>query len=85
MPDSSTPEKSGRAGAWIMTTDQTQLANGGIYSYDKECSKRVWEEVINPKVVQSVLDESLELLGLNHDVLSRIEQDGTGDAAPRRA
>lgn len=64
MPDSSTPERSGEAGAWLMTTDQNAISSGGIYSYDMKPSKRVWDKVHDPAVGASVLDESLQLLGI---------------------
>lgn len=69
MPDSSTPDKSGQAGAWIMTTPQENLVNGGIYSYDRKLSNRVSEDVREPALGHRVLDESLGLLGLQPDAL----------------
>ncbi len=70
MPDSSTPSRSGQAGAWLMTADISLLDNGGIYSYDRKPSARVWEKVFSPEIGCSVIDESIELLGLDHTILN---------------
>ncbi len=70
MPDSSTPSKSGQAGAWLMTGDKSQLKNGGIYSYDKKPATRVWEKVFSPQIGCSILDESIEMLGLDREILN---------------
>lgn len=69
MPDSSTPERSGQAGALLMTADNSLLNNGGIYSYDKKLSIRAWEKVFSPEIGRSVLDESMEMLGLDRKIL----------------
>ncbi len=46
LPDASTPKKSGQVGAWLMTADKSELMNGGIYSYDRKPSSRVWESYL---------------------------------------
>jgi hypothetical protein len=67
MPDTSTTMKSGQAGAWLMTADKRLLDNGGIYSYDRKLSSRVWEKVSDPAVGRSVINESFKLLGFDHE------------------
>lgn len=70
MPDTSTPVRSGQVGSWLMTADSRLLNNGGIYSYNKKPSTRVWEKILSPEIGRSVLNESLELLGLDHRSLN---------------
>ena len=73
LPDTSTPAKSGKVGAWLMTAGSGLLHNGGIYSYDKKLSTSVWENVFAPEIGRGVLDETIELLGLDQDsILNRI-------------
>lgn len=69
MPDSSTPARSGQAGAWLMTADNSLLNNGGIYSYDRKPSTRVWAKIFSSEIGCSVLDESIEMLGLDREIL----------------
>ncbi|MFH0782972.1 MAG: SDR family NAD(P)-dependent oxidoreductase [Pseudomonadota bacterium] len=69
MPDSSTPARSGQAGAWLMTADNSLLNNGGIYSYDRKPSTRVWAKIFSSEIGCSVLDESMEMLGLDREIL----------------
>ena len=83
MPDSSTPAKSGQAGAWLLTADNGLLENGGIYSYDRKPSKRVWEKVFSHDIGCRVLDESMDLLKLNREILNQIEQVNQADANSR--
>jgi NAD(P)-dependent dehydrogenase (short-subunit alcohol dehydrogenase family) len=85
LPDSSTSERSGQAGAWLMTADPSLLNNGGIYSYEKKPSTRIWEKVADPDVGRRVLDESLELLGLDREMLNRIDPGGAGSGTNHRA
>ena len=73
LPDTSTPGKSGRVGAWLMTADESELMNGGIYSYDRKPSPRVWDKVFDPALGRSVINDSIELLGLEPDILNIIE------------
>jgi hypothetical protein len=80
MPDTSTTKKSGQAGAWLMTADNSLLINGGIYSYDSKPSSRVWEKVLDPAVGGSVVNESLEILGLEPDILETISQAAAGNS-----
>lgn len=62
LPDASTPDRSGRAGAWLMTAPAEEVRHGGIYSYDRRLSKRVIERVHDPDVGRTVVDDSLRLL-----------------------
>lgn len=63
LPDASTPDRSGRAGAWLMTAPAGKIRHGGIYSYDCRLSKRVIERIHDPDVGRAVVDDSLRLLG----------------------
>ena len=69
LPDTSTPIRSGAAGAWLMTDTTGSLKNGAIYSYDRQLSRRCWDMVFDPNTGRRVLNESLDLLGINHDIL----------------
>jgi NAD(P)-dependent dehydrogenase (short-subunit alcohol dehydrogenase family) len=80
MPDTSTTKKSGQAGAWLMTADKRLLNNGGIYSYDRKLSSRVWEKVYDPAVGRIVINESFGLLGFDHEILNAIAQDRAGNS-----
>lgn len=51
-----------------MTADSNLLYNGGIYSYDRKPSTRVWEKVYSPEIGSSVLDESIVMLGIKCNV-----------------
>lgn len=62
LPDSSTPDRSGRAGAWLMTAPTGELNHGGIYSYDRRLSGRVEKRVFDDEIGRRVLDDSLALL-----------------------
>lgn len=72
LPDTSTPDRSGAAAAWLMTAKNDQLKNGGVYSYDKKLSPRCWEKVFDPDIGSRVLDESLDLMGFQRNVLKSI-------------
>ena len=69
LPDTSTPHKSGATAAWLMTTGSEYLKNGGIYSYDKQLSRRCWDMVFDIDIGRRVLDESMDLMGISRDVL----------------
>lgn len=62
LPDTSTTERSGRAGARLMTLDREQVRPGGIYTYNCEFSKRVIDRVFDAGIGRRVLDDSLELI-----------------------
>lgn len=71
LPDTSTPSRSGAAAAWLMTAQSDYLKNGGVYSYDKKLSTRCWDKVFDPDIGSRVLDESLELIGVQSDLIKR--------------
>lgn len=73
LPDTSTPARSGAAAAWLMTTEPESLINGGIYSYDRQISHRCWDLVFDPDIGRRVLDESLDLMGIDHKVLTSLQ------------
>jgi len=62
LPDSSTPERSGKAAAELLRTNPESLRPGGIYSYDCELSKRVIDRVFNAPLGRRVLDDSIDLI-----------------------
>lgn len=63
LPDSSTPDRSGRAGAELLKANRAALRHGGIYTYRRELSKRVIDRVFDPEIGRQVVDDSLEMLG----------------------
>jgi NAD(P)-dependent dehydrogenase (short-subunit alcohol dehydrogenase family) len=69
LPDTSTPLQSGAAAVWLMTTGGESLKHGGIYSFDKQLSRRCWDKVFDIDIGRRVLDESLDLMGISRDVL----------------
>jgi NAD(P)-dependent dehydrogenase (short-subunit alcohol dehydrogenase family) len=62
FPDTSTPTRSGKAAAWIMTSEELEKQTGMIFSFDCRPSKRVWEKVFDTEIGRRVLDDSLDLL-----------------------
>ncbi len=62
LPDTSTPTRSGKAAAWIMTREELEKQTGMIFSFDCQPSKRVWEKVFDPEIGRQVIDDSLKLL-----------------------
>lgn len=62
FPDSSTPDRSGRAAADLLFADRSELEHGGIYSYDGQLSRRVRDRVFDPAIGRSVIDDSLEMI-----------------------
>jgi len=62
LPDSSTPERSGKAGAELLTADRASLCPGGIYTYECRLSKRVIDRVFDAGIGRRVVDDSLAML-----------------------
>jgi hypothetical protein len=62
LPDTSTPARSGNAGTTLLNTDRSNLAPGGIYTYDCELSKRVHRRVFDREIGRRVVDDALEML-----------------------
>ena len=65
LPDSSTPERSGKAAAKLLTTDRALLKPGGIYTYECELSKRVTARVFDTEVGRRVVDDTLDMIRKN--------------------
>ncbi|MGK7296932.1 MAG: SDR family NAD(P)-dependent oxidoreductase [Candidatus Wenzhouxiangella sp. M2_3B_020] len=62
LPDSSTPKRSGEAGAWLMTSPRDDLHHGGIYSYDRRLNRYVEDRVRDPEIGKQLVDDSMELI-----------------------
>lgn len=62
LPDSSTPDRSGRAAANVLNADPKELTPGGIYTYKCVLSKRVKDRVFDPEIGRRVLDGSMRML-----------------------
>jgi len=62
LPDSNTPERSGKAAAELLKIDRECLRPGGIYSYDCELSKRVIDRVFDVETGRRVVDDSIDLI-----------------------
>ena len=62
LPDSSTPKRSGEAGARLMTAPREDLHHGGIYSYDGELNQYVIDRVRDADIGRRVVDDSIELI-----------------------
>lgn len=63
LPDASTPDRSGRTGARLMTAAPADVRHGGIYAYDGRPSARVIDRARDPAIGAEVVDDSLRLLG----------------------
>jgi protochlorophyllide reductase len=62
LPDTSTPERSGEAAAWLLGAPGLPERSGGVFAYDRAPSTRVWERARDPELGRRVVDESLALL-----------------------
>jgi len=62
LPDTSTPDKSGKAAAWIMTSNELVDQTGIIFSYARKPSKRVCSKVLDASIGKAVLEDSFALL-----------------------
>lgn len=62
LPDSSTPARSGAAGAKLLQTARADLCPGGIYTYTCDLSKRVTDRVFDPDTGRRVVDDSVAML-----------------------
>lgn len=62
LPDTSTPERSAEAAAWILTAPELNSESGIIFSYNCKPSTLVWEKVLDAAVGRSVVDDSLALI-----------------------
>jgi protochlorophyllide reductase len=62
LPDTSTPERSAQAAAWLLTSAEVGARNGEVFSFDRAPSIRVWARARDPELARRALDESLALL-----------------------
>lgn len=62
LPDSSTPKRSGSAAADLLKTEPAFLQTGGIYSFDRQLSKRVIDRVFDAQIGRRVVDDSIDLI-----------------------
>lgn len=62
LPDSSTPARSGAAGARLLKTDSGGLRAGGIYTYTCELSRRAIDRVFDVDIGRRVVDDSIALI-----------------------
>ncbi|HSJ97239.1 MAG TPA: SDR family NAD(P)-dependent oxidoreductase, partial [Myxococcota bacterium] len=58
LPETSTPERSGAAAAWLLTAGGLDRHHGETFSFDRAPSRRVWEPVRDPALGRAALDES---------------------------
>ena len=63
LPDTSTPERSAGAAAWLLTDRHVVAQNGEVFSFDCRPSTRVWPRVRDAEVGRTVVDQTLALLG----------------------
>lgn len=63
LPDTSTPERSGAAAAWLLTAPGVAARSGEVFDYERKPSTRVWAAARDEDLGRRVLDETLALLG----------------------
>jgi len=63
LPDTSTPERSGAAAAWILTEPGLEARSGTVFDFERRPSARLWERARDPELGRRVVDETLALLG----------------------
>ncbi len=62
LPDTSTPERSGKIAAWIVASKDLEGLSGVVFSFDGNPSRNVWDKVFDSEIGRSVMDDSMELL-----------------------
>lgn len=62
LPDTSTPERSGKIAAWIVASKDLEGLSGVIFSFDGKPSRNVWDKVFDSEIGRSVMNDSMELL-----------------------
>jgi NAD(P)-dependent dehydrogenase (short-subunit alcohol dehydrogenase family) len=63
LPDTSTPERSAGAAAWLLTDPDVTSRSGEVFDFERKPSARVWAAARSEDLGRRVLDESLQLLG----------------------
>lgn len=64
LPDTTSPQRSGKAAAWIMETSTIKHQSGQIFSFNKKPNKHVWKEVVlNEEIGKEVYEDSMEIIG----------------------
>jgi NAD(P)-dependent dehydrogenase (short-subunit alcohol dehydrogenase family) len=66
LPDTSTPKRSGKTAAWIMTSEDLEKKSGTIFSFDRKPSK-LWDKVFDSEIGRSVVDDSLTIMDLKFE------------------
>lgn len=64
LPDTSTPERSAAAAAWLLTDSAVPAQSGEVFDFEHRPSTRVWPDARAPELGRRVLDETLALLGM---------------------
>ncbi len=62
LPDTSTPQRSARAVAWLLTEPSVTAQNGAVFSFDRRPARRVWELARDASIGRAIVDDSLALL-----------------------
>lgn len=63
LPDTSTPERSAAAAAWLLDDAGVVARSGETFDFEREPSRRVWLAARDPELARRALDETLALLG----------------------
>jgi NAD(P)-dependent dehydrogenase (short-subunit alcohol dehydrogenase family) len=69
LPDTSTPERSAAAAAWLLTDSGVVAQSGEVFGFDRRPSRHVWTGARDPQLARTALAESLAFLGLSADGL----------------
>lgn len=64
LPDTTSPQRSGKTAAWIMETSTIKHQSGEIFSYNKKPNKYVWKDVVlNEEIGKEVYEDSMKIIG----------------------
>jgi NAD(P)-dependent dehydrogenase (short-subunit alcohol dehydrogenase family) len=69
LPDSSTPDRSAAAAAWLLTDPGVLAQNGEVFAFDGKPSKRLWSRARDAELALTALDQSLAFLGLSREAV----------------
>jgi hypothetical protein len=62
-PDTSSPQRSGKVAAWIMTSPSVQDKSGSIFSFNKKPSAHVWKDVVfDTKLGTEVFEDTMKII-----------------------